>query len=309
VLADDGSVYIGGMTTSPDFPGVRAGQEGVGGQQDGFIARLRPGVTGSLQSMLIGGQGNDRIADIDLNPSGDLILVGSTDSADFPVKQAFQSKLAGNTDGFVAKLNTSDWKMSFATYFGGSQRDAIWALRVGAEGQLVVSGSTESADFPTSERAFQRQPPGKSNAFVATLRSDGRQLVWSTYYGGSGETYGVSGVEVDQAGRVWFIGMTKATNLPIRTAHQSAFGGGEFNGFLAALSPDGHGLCYSSYFGGQGRDGLEGIAVTDNKVYATGLFSSRALIQTHLQIQPAFGGGPFDAVLLGVTVRGPLSCH
>jgi hypothetical protein len=114
---------------------------------------------------------------------------------------------------------------------------------------------------------------------------------------------------MDQAGRVWFIGMTNATDLPSRSPHQSAFGGGNFNGFLAALSPDGHGLCYSTYFGGQGRDGLEGIAISGSKVYATGMFSSHSLTQTHLQIQPGFGGGQFDAVLLGLDAPGRLSCR
>jgi hypothetical protein len=200
VVTDNGTVYIGGMTTSPDFPGARAARYGPGGKQDGFITKFRPGTPSSLQSLLIGGQANDRVSDLDFDPSGDLVLGGSTGSTDFPVSKAFQPKLAGNDDGFVAKLNTSNWNISFATYFGGSQLDAIWGLRVDPKGQVVVSGATESRDLPASEHVSARES-GNSNAFVATIRQDGTQPLWLTYYGGTGATYG-GVMEMDDAGRV-----------------------------------------------------------------------------------------------------------
>jgi hypothetical protein len=61
-VASDGTVYIGGVTASPDFPGLRAASFGTGGQEDAFIARLRPGDPGSLQTVLLGGKKRTTLA-------------------------------------------------------------------------------------------------------------------------------------------------------------------------------------------------------------------------------------------------------
>jgi hypothetical protein len=95
------------------------------------------------------------------------------------------------------------------------------------------------------------------------VAADGRRVLWSTYYGGtksnSGQFLGGS-LAVDEAGRVWLTGMTASTDLPLHNAFQSTFGGGDFDGFLAALSSDGSRLCYGSYLGGAAHDILEGLA-------------------------------------------------
>jgi len=148
--------------------------------------------------VLIGGRGNDRVSDLDLDDSGGLVLGGVTDSSDFPVENAFQSKLAGNNDGFVARLSTSTWNISFATYVGGSQLDAIWGGRAHSAGKIVVSGSSESNDLRTLQRISAR-PSAKSAAFVASMTSDGQQPGWLSFYAGTGETYG-GGMELDQGG-------------------------------------------------------------------------------------------------------------
>ena len=66
---------------------------------------------------------------------------------------------------------------------------------------------------------------------------------------------------VDATGRVWLGGATNSPDLPTRNPHQATYGGGDFDGFLAAFSPDGSKLCYGSYVGGNGHDMLEGLAV------------------------------------------------
>jgi hypothetical protein len=58
-------------------------------------------------------------------------------------------------------------------------------------------------------------------------------------------------LEIDNIGRIWFTGMSNSPDLPTRNPAQAAYGGGDFDGFLAALSSDGAKLCYGSYFGGK----------------------------------------------------------
>jgi hypothetical protein len=52
-IAEDGAVFVAGVTMSQDFPGSRVAQYGPGGQADGFVARFRPGDPNSLQTVLL----------------------------------------------------------------------------------------------------------------------------------------------------------------------------------------------------------------------------------------------------------------
>jgi hypothetical protein len=114
---------------------------------------------------------------------------------------------------------------------------------------------------------------------------------------------------VDEAGRVWLTGMTNSPDLPTRHPSQASYGGGDFDGFLAAFSSDGSKLCYGSYIGGNAHDILEGVAVGNGKIYASGLSSSANLRQRRSQIQRGYGGGPYDAIVIGLDVPVDRSCR
>ena len=81
------------------------------------------------------------------------------------------------------------------------------------------------------------------------------------------------------------------------------------DGFLAALSPDGSKLCYGTYIGGNGRDVLEGIAVGNGKVYVSGVSASRNLPQKNWHVQSGYGGGPYDAIVIGLTTPSDQACR
>ena len=103
--------------------------------------------------------------------------------------------------------------------------------------------------------------------------------------------------------------MTNATDLPTQSPSQASYGGGDFDGFIAAFSRDGSKLCYGSYFGGKGHDILEGLAVGRHRIYASGISSSGDIQQRHWRVQPGFGRGPFDAILAGLDVPTNLGCR
>ena len=103
--------------------------------------------------------------------------------------------------------------------------------------------------------------------------------------------------------------MTSSPDIPTRNAVQSVYGGGDYDGFIAAFSSDGSTLCYGSYIGGSQHDVLEGLVVRSGHAYATGLSSSANLHQKHSRVQPWYGGGQFDAILFGVNVPDDRSCR
>jgi hypothetical protein len=311
-VADDGAAFIGGVTMSADFPGARAAQYGPGGQADGFIARLRPGDPHSLQTVLLGGRGRDNIAGLALDRSGNLFAAGWTSSSDFPLRNPVQSQFGGGLDAFLVKLGAADWSLLFSTYLGGSKMDGAYAVALDSSGNPIVSGVTGSPDFPATRRAFQPHRRGSIDAFVTKLTGDGARILWSTYYGGSkaNSDQGLGGgLAIDEGGRVWINGMTNSPDLPTRNPSQATYGGGDFDGFLAAFSSDGSKLCYGSYIGGKAHDIMEGLAAGRGKIYASGLTSSTNLRQKLSQIQPGYGGGPYDAFLMGLQAPPGLSCR
>jgi hypothetical protein len=190
--------------------------------------------------------------------------------------------------------------------------DTAYGLSLDFSGNPIVSGVTESGDFPSTESAFQPKLRGSVDAFVTKFSADGSRVLWSTYYGGSkanSDQFLGGSLAVDEAGRVWFTGMTNSPDLPRRNPSQAAYGGGDFDGFLVALSSDGAKLCYGSYFGGNGHNILEGLAVGGARIYASGITSSTDLQQKRSQIQRGYGGGPYDTMIVGLEAPVDRSCH
>jgi hypothetical protein len=165
-------------------------------------------------------------------------VVGETSSTDLPTVRALQPSNAGGFDAFVAKIEPAGASLAYATYLGGSGLDGATALAVDGSGSAVVTGFTDSADFP-SANALQRSFGGGSfDAFATRLDASGAALVYATYLGG-GDTDAGFGVAVDAAGTVRVMGQTVSRDFPTSHAAQQEFGGGASDVFLSAIAPSG----------------------------------------------------------------------
>src|ERR1035438_10156328 len=71
--------------------------------------------------------------------------------ASFNVK-ACSSARAGGTDAFAAELNPLGSAVVWATYLGGKGTDAAHAIALDATGNVWLTGTTDSPDYPN--------PPG-----------------------------------------------------------------------------------------------------------------------------------------------------
>jgi hypothetical protein len=146
-------------------------------------------------------------------------------------------------------------------------------------GNPVVAGITNSTDLPAGSNAFQRTVRGGLDAFVAKFEGQRYGSVTLTYFGGTkNDSSGYDGddIKVDPSGNVWLVGLTASADLPARHATQSAYGGGDSDGFIAVFSPNIEKLCYAAYLGGSNRDLLEGIDVSSSgEVLITGLTFSK----------------------------------
>jgi uncharacterized protein (TIGR03437 family) len=156
------------------------------------------------------------------------------------------------------------------------------AIAVDAEGDVFVTGNTNSDTLPTTPGVFQpkrspgvcitgdmaAQPYPCPDAFVAKLDPNGN-LAWATYLGGLNIDQ-ANGIAVDTQGNVYVTGLTLSGDFPIANAFQTQFGG-YADAFITKISGDGTKLLYSSFLGGAGYDVANAIAVdTGGNAYVAG---------------------------------------
>jgi hypothetical protein len=293
-----GDALVTGNTTSADFPTVNPFQANYGGGNslfgDAFVSRLTADGSALAYSTYLGGSDQDAGTGIAVDPgTGDALVTGWTGSTDFPTANALQSNLRGFTNAFVARLTVDGSALVYSTYLGGSgDGDAGNGIAVDpSTGDALVTGSTESPDFPTAN-ALQPNLRGGRDAFVARLTADGSALVYSTYLGGSGVDEG-NAIAVDPStGDALVTGYTFSTNFPTANALQPVFGGGQSDAFVARLTADGSALVYSTYLGGSGDDFGQGIAgdpATCDALVTGYTFSTN--FPTANAFQPTKGGG------------------
>ena len=276
-----GNAYVTGMTISTDFPTVNPLQAtSKTANYTAFVAKLNPAGSALIYSTYLGGSIEELALGIAADAAGNAYATGTTCSSDFPTANSLQASLASacsaacfGGDAFVSKLNSAGSALVYSTYLGGSSCDIGQGIAVDAAGNAYVTGVTESSDFPTAN-PLQSSLSGSSNAFVAKLNPAGSALAYSTYLGGSPGDSGY-GIAADNAGNAYVTGWTSSTNFPTANAPQPSYGGGEDDAFVAMLNPAGSALVYSTYLGGSGGDGGEGIAVdAAGNAYVTGQTSS-----------------------------------
>ena len=214
--------YIAGQTNSSEFPRLNPIlpiTSFSGDNLDGFLTVIDPALTGRsslVYSTLIGGQNEDVVDSITLDTEGNAYIFGYTNSIDFPVKNAYQPYLRGETDSFIAKINpaatTGPASLIYSTYLGGSGAELAYGVAVDEFNRAYIVGTTSSVDFPTVA-AFQTENAGGVDAFVATVGVNGNALTYASYLGGSGDETG-SGIAVASDGTTYIVGDSASTNLP-----------------------------------------------------------------------------------------------
>jgi photosystem II stability/assembly factor-like uncharacterized protein len=106
-LDDAGNVYATGTTASLDLPLINALQPSYAGSTDAFVAKFSSDLSQLFWSTYMGGSGSDTGRAVALGSAGELYVVGVTNSADFPVKNALQPTLPSpRSHGFLVKLQT-----------------------------------------------------------------------------------------------------------------------------------------------------------------------------------------------------------
>ncbi len=271
VTADSkGRVYIVGTTNSSELPTVN-GLQGLNGTANAFVSGFDPSqsdINSLFFSTFLGGSITDVGNGITVAPDGTLWLVGQTFSPDFPMAgNSYQPTNAGGGDTFVAQLDPVAGALLYSTYLGGSGIDLAQRVRLDPQGRVVVTGFTQSIDFPILPGAIQSTYGGAGDAFVYILNPNATgnsgQLVYSTYFGGSGAEL-ATGLAVDAKGVIYVTGSTGSPNLPVSANALGSTQMGGVDGWVLKFDPTvsgPRGILYASYIASVGLQSAYGVDV------------------------------------------------
>src|SRR5438445_446259 len=243
-------------------------------------------------STYIGGSNSDGGSGIAVDAAGNAYVTGNANSTNFPTTTgAFRNGLVGFADAFVAKLDPTGSTLLYSTYLGGSDFNDATGIAVDAAGNVYVTGSTHSNDFPTTAGASQPTSGGDFDAFVTKLNPTGSALLYSTYLGSSDFNH-ATGIAVDAAGNAYVTGETDSFAFPTTVgAFQTTFAG-IADAFVTKFNPTGSAIAYSTYVGGSDEDRGIGIAVdAAGNAYMTGFTFSPYFPTTANASQTTLGGG------------------
>jgi len=238
-----------------------------------------------------GGSGSERIVDAVVGQDGNIYVVGTTDSPDLPVSYgAYTAELNGGDDVFVAVLDHNLEHVLACTFLGGRTVDAAGAIALDASGHVLVSGHTDSQDFPVTSDAFDPEHNGGTDLFVTKLSSDLTTVLASTFVGGGAEDQSGELAVSEDGESVYVVGRTRSSDCPTLDASFSRERQGDWEAYLARLSSDLDVLQGATYFGGAGEDLSAAVhGAPDGDVYVA--------VVTDAQGYPGFGDAYSDELV------------
>jgi hypothetical protein len=189
VVDEDRRASLTGTTTSPDFPfSSSAFDSSHNGGRDVFATQFTDW-GGALEfSTLIGGRGDDIGRGIAVDRGGNIYLTGMTDSPDYPTTMAaYDTSYRGGLfgDAFVTKVHLTGSVLSYSTFLGGQGSDLGQDIALAQDKSAVITGFTDSPDFPTTSGALDSSYNGGGyDLFIARLDPQGHDLHYSTFLGG-----------------------------------------------------------------------------------------------------------------------------
>jgi hypothetical protein len=285
-----GTIYVIGGTKSEDFP-LREGLSFTSDEEIvHFVAAFTPGGTPQGSRFFVD-EGVQFISDLVLDGDDRLILVGTSESGLPVTEDAYQSEHGGMADGFLMMLSPDDYTIRYSTYLGGSTFEALGRVSLDPNGDILVSGTTDSDDFPVTENAFQDTNPGEERVGAVAKFSGSGELAWATMLGGF-DMDDIFGMTVDPSGRVLLVGRTWSPDFPVTSdAAQDEYSYVEVDGFFTALASDGASLEYSTFYGREGWDSLLQVDANPDGIQLVTGFVTTEGFETQNPFQSVNRGG------------------
>ncbi|RYD52409.1 MAG: PKD domain-containing protein [Sphingobacteriales bacterium] len=308
-----GSFYAGGLVNVtagqayPTTPGAFQTTYGGGSPNTGSgavystypsdisISKFSANGNTLVYGTYIGGSNNEQPHSMVVDTQGNLFIAGRTYSTNYPaVGSSYDNSFNGVADIVVSKLNPTGTALLGSTFLGGSAADGV-NIRSGTpstastlfynygddarseiiadrSGNVYVAASSQSTNFPTVN-AIQTTSSGAQDAVIFKLDNSLSTLLWSTYYGGSGEDAAYV-LTLDTAQTALYVGGgTTSTNFPMPAGgYQPGYQGGRADGFVLRFQNSGtYPVVNGSFIGRGDYDQVYGLQTDyENRIYLMG---------------------------------------
>ena len=300
---DDGNLYSGSSIFGDGYPTTLgayqtswAGGDGQGTLAGTDIALTKYSSDGTtrIYSTYLGGAADELPHTLICSPEGELVLMGTTSSDDFPITTgAYQEGFLGGgafapsgvgvdylygSDMIITRLAADGGSLVGSTYLGGTDNDGVntapdlkfnYADEMRGEvilddaGNVVVVSCTDDTDFPYTN-LFDFTPGGQCGTFTV-LNADLTDLVWGTLISQVSDEAAYA-VDIASDGSFYVCGGTNSSSLPMMAGWQTAASGGQADGYVYRFAADGSAVLGGTYFGSPSYDQLYFVELDANDV-------------------------------------------
>lgn len=219
----------------------------------------------------------------------------------------------------ISKYSNDGQELLYATYLGGNRNDYIHSMVVNAQNELVILGTTLSANYPVTISAFSTTRNDSFDIIVTKFNAAGTALIGSTFLGGNGID-GINALDtlcmnyMDQMrgeiqyasnGDVVVATVTSSTNFPVTAgAYQTAYAGNQ-DGCVVRFNPNLSQLVFSTYFGSPDQETLNALEIgTNGALYIGGAtkFANFPIVST--AADSTYNGGLSDGWIAQMSANG-----
>lgn len=311
----NGHLYVTGITQSTgNIATTGSFQQVLNGSYDAFVASISG--NGQMEwATYFGGSGEDYAFSLASDVLGNVLITGATSSnSGIATAASHQPVYAGDStfvvgDAFLAKFNENG-QLLWSTYFGGNQAECSNAVITDADNNIYIAGYTMSDNNMATPGSYKSSiatvplGPPPPDAFLAKFSPAG-QLIWSTYFGGTGNDF-INAMDIDDLNNIYVAGETSSMNISTPGSYQTSYGGGTSDAFITRFNGNGF-PDWCTYFGGSNYEHATDIVKDkSNGLYLSGSSYGSDRITTLGAHQEFSGGGGADGFLSRFDINGQI---
>ncbi len=229
---------------------------------DIFITKISQNADKIIASTFLGGTNNDGISkgqliynygdnfrgEINLNSSEEILIISTTNSSDFPIKNAFQNNLSGKNDAITAKLSPNLDQLLFSSYLGGPGEETGNSIQFSnLNNKIYISGGTTSIDFNSIKSKLKNSYLGGAGDGYLAIINDQSNAVESFRFVGTSSYDQVYFVQLDSQLNTYVLGQTEG-KIGISPGK---YGNPNSGQFISKFNPDLTQFLWSTTIGGQ----------------------------------------------------------